>query len=322
MSSHESSCSTLSVRELKSELAARGVAYAGIAEKHELVALLEAARRKSGVRAAAEPERQKKYDDNDPAVPEVRRIMQLHPGAFYTILRLTDQADENAIKKAYRMLAMKVHPDKSKARDADEAFKRVSAAFAALSDPHERRCHDLRGGDAAVAAAGPSSQDGGPRRAGGPTPFGARAGSAAFGDRDAEDLFRAFFGDDPFGASQQAPSTQHGARTDRASRGSSISSFSADALASHTAGALNLIQRLVATFRANPWTLVTLLSGVATLVSIVESLVTIMGGKGLTFAAAATACLAWSKGRVWGTPEQRRQLAMVAAVVLCSGYFL
>ena len=86
-----------------------------------------------------------------------------------------------------------------------------------------------------------------------------------------------------------------------------------------------MAQRLMATFQANPWTLVTLLSGVATLVSILESLVTILGGKGLALSFAGLAGFAvwqYTSGGRGMAPEQRRKLAMMAAVVLCSGYFV
>ena len=54
---------------------------------------------------------------------------------LYAILSLPKSADDDDIKKAYRKLALKLHPDKNKAARADEAFKAISKAFSCLSDP-------------------------------------------------------------------------------------------------------------------------------------------------------------------------------------------
>ena len=51
------------------------------------------------------------------------------------MLGVEKDADENALKKAYRKKALKVHPDKNNSPQADEAFKKINAAMACLSDP-------------------------------------------------------------------------------------------------------------------------------------------------------------------------------------------
>lgn len=63
-------------------------------------------------------------------------------------------ADDATLKRAYRRLALKWHPDKNmhRAEEATKQFQLLRAAFAVLSDPHERQWYDdhrdaiLRGG--------------------------------------------------------------------------------------------------------------------------------------------------------------------------------
>jgi DnaJ-domain-containing protein 1 len=66
-------------------------------------------------------------------------------GAHYRILGLQQDATDALIKKAYRKLSLKVHPDKNAAPHADEAFKAVGLAYATLSDPQKRHIYDQYG---------------------------------------------------------------------------------------------------------------------------------------------------------------------------------
>ncbi len=67
---------------------------------------------------------------------------------YYDILGVSRDADEKAIKAAYRRLARKYHPDVNKEAGSEDRFKEVSEAFAVLSDPQKRAQYD-RGGHAA-----------------------------------------------------------------------------------------------------------------------------------------------------------------------------
>jgi molecular chaperone DnaJ len=64
---------------------------------------------------------------------------------YYDVLGVAREASEKDIKSAYRKLAMKYHPDQSKASDAEERFKEISEAYAVLSDPEKRRQYDQFG---------------------------------------------------------------------------------------------------------------------------------------------------------------------------------
>jgi len=62
--------------------------------------------------------------------------------SLYDILELPRDADINQIKKSYRNLARRWHPDKNKSADAKEKFQKLSEAFTILSDPDKRRRYD------------------------------------------------------------------------------------------------------------------------------------------------------------------------------------
>lgn len=65
---------------------------------------------------------------------------------YYKILGVNKTASENVIKKAYRKLAMKYHPDHTKGdKSAEETFKKISEAYAVLSDKEKRKQYDTFG---------------------------------------------------------------------------------------------------------------------------------------------------------------------------------
>lgn len=99
---------------------------------------------------------------------------------YYQVLGIAKNATEAEIKKAYRRLAMKFHPDRNPDdKDAEEKFKEAKEAYEVLTDPQKRAIYDQHG-HAGIDAA---RQGGG---AGGPGGFGA----ADFGD-----IFGEVFGD-------------------------------------------------------------------------------------------------------------------------------
>lgn len=103
---------------------------------------------------------------------------------YYEVLGVARDASQDEIKKAYRKLARKLHPDYAGA-DSEEAFKELSVAYETLSDPEKRQMYDIGGPDAL--------------RGGG---AGAGAGFGGFSD-----IFEAMFSGG-FGASASGPASR------------------------------------------------------------------------------------------------------------------
>ncbi len=66
---------------------------------------------------------------------------------YYRILGVARTASEDEIKRAYRRLARKYHPDVSKETDADDKFKVMKEAYEVLKDPEKRAAYDRFGSD-------------------------------------------------------------------------------------------------------------------------------------------------------------------------------
>jgi len=105
---------------------------------------------------------------------------------FYDILGVQKNASDDEIKKSYRKLAMKYHPDRNKDDQAAERkFKEATAAYEALKDPEKRAAYDQYGHDAFRQ--------------------GGMGGGQGFGDFSGgfSDIFEEFFGGGFGGSSRQ-----------------------------------------------------------------------------------------------------------------------
>src|SRR3569623_2615654 len=64
---------------------------------------------------------------------------------YYKILGVARTATQDEVKRAYRKLARKYHPDVSKDADAEAKFKEVGEAYEVLKDPEKRAAYDQLG---------------------------------------------------------------------------------------------------------------------------------------------------------------------------------
>lgn len=81
---------------------------------------------------------------------------------LYELLGVTRQADEKEIKKAYRQLALKYHPDRNQGDAAAETrFKEISYAYDVLSNPEKKANYDKYGSPEGPSSAGRSQHSGG-----------------------------------------------------------------------------------------------------------------------------------------------------------------
>src|SRR6056297_2867821 len=64
---------------------------------------------------------------------------------YYKILGVDRNAEKDEIRKAYRKLARKFHPDVNKSADAEQKYKDINEAYEVLKDPEKRRKYDTLG---------------------------------------------------------------------------------------------------------------------------------------------------------------------------------
>ncbi|XXG81216.1 hypothetical protein AAC387_Pa09g1907 [Persea americana] len=120
---------------------------------------------------------------------------------YYKTLQVDKNAKDDDLKKAYRKLAMKWHPDKNpdNKKDAEAKFKQISEAYDVLSDSQKRAIYDQYGEEGLKGQVPPPgapnfSAFGSGGGGGGPTSFN-------FNPRSADDIFSEFFGfSSPFGS--------------------------------------------------------------------------------------------------------------------------
>eukprot|EP00054_Salpingoeca_dolichothecata_P011307 m.62805 g.62805 ORF g.62805 m.62805 type:complete len:332 (-) comp19403_c0_seq1:22-1017(-) len=107
---------------------------------------------------------------------------------YYQILGVARDADDAAIKKAYRKLALKWHPDKNSSPSAQAKFQEISEAFAVLSDAEKKKVYDQYGEEGLKGGIPGGSGGSGPsfHFSGGP--------GGGFDQKAAEEIFKQFFG--------------------------------------------------------------------------------------------------------------------------------
>ncbi len=122
---------------------------------------------------------------------------------YYAILGVPKTASQEEIKRAYKKLARKYHPDVSKEPNAEEKFKEINEAYAVLSDPEKRKIYDQYG----TTKAPP------------PPPPGGFQWQEVGGVEDFSDFFKTLFGmggmggigfEDLFGAAQSRRGPRRG----------------------------------------------------------------------------------------------------------------
>lgn len=131
---------------------------------------------------------------------------------YYKTLGVSKSASEDEIKRAYKKLAIKWHPDKNPNNKAaaEEKFKEIGEAYEVLSDKNKRQVFDVYGEEGLKGGAppgGPAASGGGPDASdaqqsgafngfpgGGGFSFSFGGPGGAFHPRDARDIFSQFFG--------------------------------------------------------------------------------------------------------------------------------
>ena len=111
---------------------------------------------------------------------------------YYKILGVSENATDEEIKKAYRRLALKYHPDRRGGdKEAEERFKEISEAYSVLSDPQKRKEYDMMRKNPFATGAGDSFFGG---FSSGPGGFRINFNGSESGFGGLDDLLDSFFG--------------------------------------------------------------------------------------------------------------------------------
>jgi len=143
---------------------------------------------------------------------------------YYQIMGVARTATADEIKKSYRRLARKYHPDVSKEKDAEKRFKEVQEAYEVLKDPEKRAAYDQLGSDYKQGQQfrPPPDWGSGFEFRGGPRQGRARAGAPHTEEfEDAEgfsDFFSSLFGQRGFGGGGAGGGNPFGGAGARAAR--------------------------------------------------------------------------------------------------------
>jgi len=108
---------------------------------------------------------------------------------YYAVLGLERGASQDEIKKAYRKLALRFHPDKNKDPGAEETFKQIAEAYEVLIDSDKKNAYDTFGEEGLHKGTKDRSRQ---------RTRNNQFGSSFFHPSDPFDLFKSFFGHDPF----------------------------------------------------------------------------------------------------------------------------
>lgn len=129
----------------------------------------------------------------------VLKVLSYKPHQFYEILQVEKSASDSEIKKSYRKLAIKLHPDKNPHPRSSEAFKYLNKAWGVLGDETKKRIYDQTGSDPDSRFAGYDNSEASasgvdPRMFN--SPFGGGFGGGGYGGGGSldEELFNLFFG--------------------------------------------------------------------------------------------------------------------------------
>ncbi|ESQ35829.1 hypothetical protein EUTSA_v10008066mg [Eutrema salsugineum] len=112
---------------------------------------------------------------------------------YYNVLKVSRNANEDDLKKSYRRMAMKWHPDKNPTskKEAEAKFKQISEAYDVLSDPQRRQIYDQYGEEGLKSADLPTAAETAAQQQ---RSYSSRNSDFRYYPRDAEDIFAEFFG--------------------------------------------------------------------------------------------------------------------------------